>query len=98
MESLLVGAGLGYFKEENGLSVFVEYEGVVVDHIGPYYTSDAPPEPEVLLASNSYFFPSVILKDGRWHTNIRTQKELYQAQKQYLPLIPPPAYPIKRLA
>ena len=98
MESRLVGAGLGSFVQINGVTAFVHGEGVVVSHIGPCITGEDIPPAEILMERGKIFIPNIIVKDPRWHTNIRTKVELYEAQKQYLPLIPPPSHPMYRLA
>lgn len=98
MESRLVGAGLGAFVQVDGVTGFVQSAGVVVSHIGPCITCEDIPPPEVLMETGTFFVPNQFVKDPRWHTNLRTTVELYEAQKQYLPLIPPPSYPMYRLA
>lgn len=98
MESRLVGAGLGHYVQVQGVTCFVENTGVAVDHMGPYISIEPPPEPEILKNSGSIFDAIGAVKDSRWHTNLRTTTELYEAQKQYLPLIPPPSHPVRRFA
>lgn len=98
IEARLVGAGLGYFIQIDGATAFVENKEIAVDHLGPYVTKEHPPESEVLKNSGFIFIPNDVTVDSRWHTNLRTTTELYEAQKQYLPIIPPPSHPIKRFA
>lgn len=93
METLLVGAGLGVFTQVEGVTAFVQNEGVVVEHIGPcvvYEYPDPIPEPNT-------FERIEIVKDPRWHTNIRTTRELFDAQRVYLPLLPTPKNPVWKL-
>lgn len=90
VETRLVGAGLGFFDAQGR---FVEAEGVVIDHMGPcieYQVPDPIPEP-------NDFSRIETVKDPRWHTNIRTRLPLYEAQRVYLPLIPPPETPMQRI-
>lgn len=98
MESRLVGAGLGTFVQIDGVTAFMENQGVVVDHIGPYFPPAVAPDQDTLQSQQIYFIPNETVKDSRWHTNLRTTEKLNEAQKQYLPLIPPPSHPIKKLA
>lgn len=93
MEALLVGAGLGSFIQINGITAFIENEGVVIDHLGmcvTYEGSNQTPNPQT-------FETVEIIKDPRWHTNIRTTKKLFDAQLVYLPLLPEPKNPMRRL-
>jgi hypothetical protein len=98
IESRLVGAGLGTFSQINGVTAFVEGDGVVVDHLGQIIGSAPLPDAETLKSTGEYFIPTPIIKDSRWHTNLRTKMQLCEAQKVYLPLIPPPSRPKKQLA
>jgi hypothetical protein len=87
VESKLIGSGLAYIaKGADGSEWISPSAGVVIDHLGPYIIN------KVEFDENGNFIPPVV-KDNRWHTNIRTKFELNEAQKFYLPLIDPPTTP-----
>jgi hypothetical protein len=92
IEDKLIGSGLAYIaKGADGSEWFSPSTGVAIDHIGLYVIND------VKFDEQNNLIPPVI-KDNRWHTNIRTKFELNEAQKSYLPLIDPPTTPNRLFA
>lgn len=84
IEQKLIGSGLAYIAcGAQGEEWISPSGGVAIDHIGPYVIQNYD--------ENGAYNP--IIKDSRWHTNIKTKFELNQAQKNYLPLIEPPETP-----
>ena len=90
IEQKLIGAGLAYMTTgADGSQWLTESPGTFIDHIGPYIVF-------VNEVDETGKLVPPIIKDERWHTNIRTSSELTEAEKAYLPLIDPPKTPNRK--